>query len=498
MKKCVIIGSGLGGLSCGVILAKNGYEVTVLEQAPQIGGCLQCFRRDGSVFNTGMHYIGSADAGQTLGVLLHYLGVDADIRLQRLDPMGYDVVSLRGERFPLANGKEHFIRRLAVRFPHSRDELSAYYDTVSRVSLSSPFHTLNKDADLRAYLYYQERTVNEVVCSLVIDPLLREVLVGTQPLYAGVKDRTPFSTHALITESFNQSAFRIVGGSERVASSLTNTLKQMGGKVLTRHRATKIVCDDTHATAVLTANGEQFAADLVISAIHPQLTVGLVDSRLLRSTYRHRIEQARNTISPFTVYLKFRKNAVRYMNYNLYCYRGDSTWGCEDYDESSWPKGLLYMHFCHEENPEYAQTGEILTYMKYEDVKPWQGTSVGHRGESYEAFKQRKAEAAIQALEKEVPGISANIERYYTSTPLTYHDYTGVPEGSMYGIATDVNAPGFGKVSCKTRIPNLLLAGQDVSLHGMVGVLAGSLMTCSEVLTQDRLFAQILNPEPGT
>ena len=400
MKKCVIIGSGLGGLSCGVILAKNGYEVTVLEQAPQIGGCLQCFRRDGSIFNTGMHYIGSADAGQTLGVLLHYLGVDADVRLQRLDPMGYDVVSLRGERFPLANGKEHFIRRLAARFPHSHDELSAYYDTVSRVSLSSPFHTLNKDADLRAYLYYQERTVNEVVSSLVSDPLLREVLVGTQPLYAGVKDRTPFSTHALITESFNQSAFRIAGGSERVASSLANTLKRMGGKVLTRHRATKIVCDDTHATAVLTANGEQFAADLVISAIHPQLTVGLVDSRLMRSTYRHRIAQARNTISPFTVYLKFRKNAVRYMNYNLYCYRGDSTWGCEDYDESSWPKGLLYMHFCHEENPEYAQTGEILTYMKYEDVKPWQGTSVGHRGESYEAFKQRKAEAAIQALEK--------------------------------------------------------------------------------------------------
>lgn len=60
----------------------------------------------------------------------------------------------------------------------------------------------------------------------------------------------------------------------------------MGGKVLTRHRATKIVCDDTHATAVLTANGEQFAADLVISAIHPSLTVELVDSRLLRSTYR--------------------------------------------------------------------------------------------------------------------------------------------------------------------------------------------------------------------
>ena len=58
MKKCIIIGSGLGGLSTSVILAKNGYDVTILEQASQIGGCLQCFQRDGVKFETGMHFIG--------------------------------------------------------------------------------------------------------------------------------------------------------------------------------------------------------------------------------------------------------------------------------------------------------------------------------------------------------------------------------------------------------------------------------------------------------
>ena len=42
-KKVIIIGSGLGGLSCGAILAKDGYAVTVLEQGVQVGGCLQCF-----------------------------------------------------------------------------------------------------------------------------------------------------------------------------------------------------------------------------------------------------------------------------------------------------------------------------------------------------------------------------------------------------------------------------------------------------------------------
>ena len=42
-KKCVIIGSGLGGLSCGLILSRNGYEETILEEDARIGGCLQCF-----------------------------------------------------------------------------------------------------------------------------------------------------------------------------------------------------------------------------------------------------------------------------------------------------------------------------------------------------------------------------------------------------------------------------------------------------------------------
>ena len=75
MKKVIIIGGGLGGLSTGVVLAKNGYEVTVLEQGTQIGGCLQCFWRRRKKFETGMHFIGSADEGQILNKMLRYLEI---------------------------------------------------------------------------------------------------------------------------------------------------------------------------------------------------------------------------------------------------------------------------------------------------------------------------------------------------------------------------------------------------------------------------------------
>ena len=103
----IIIGSGLGGLSCGLILSRNGYDVTVLEQGTQVGGCLQCFSRHGVKFETGMHFIGSADEGQVLNRLLRYLDIYDDIRLSRLDPKGYDVnYSEGGDLWLISKGGE--------------------------------------------------------------------------------------------------------------------------------------------------------------------------------------------------------------------------------------------------------------------------------------------------------------------------------------------------------------------------------------------------------
>jgi all-trans-retinol 13,14-reductase len=491
MKKCVIIGSGLGGLSCGCILAKNGYEVTVLEQGLQAGGCLQCFRRGDAVFDTGMHYIGSADRGQVLHTILQYLGVVDDIRLERMDPTGYDVISFCGEQYRLANGREKFVDSLARRFPKNRDELLRYCDLIDQVAASSPMHTLNKDADITTFAKYQMVSVGEVIDSVVSDPTLRQVLAGISPLYAGEKDVTPFYAHALIADFYNQSSFRIVGGSSTLTDAMVGVIRSYGGRVLTRRKVERIECNSTGATAVITSDGECFPADVVVSAIHPANTMKLIDSHLLRPAYRRRLEHARNTTSAFTLYLKFRKNRVRYLNHNMFYYRGDSVWGCQKYDGAVWPKFMLYMHFCHKEHPEYAETAEVLTYMDYRETESWAGTSIGQRGDSYKQFKRRKAERLIDALEQEMPGIRDDIEEYYTSTPLTWRDYTGVPEGAMYGTAKDVNLVGAGGILPKTNIPNLLLAGQCVTLHGMLGVLAGSLMTCSELLTADVLFSQL-------
>ena len=483
MKKIIIIGSGLGGLSCGVILSRAGYNVTVLEQGAQVGGCLQCFSRRGGKFETGMHFIGSASEGQTLDRLLSFIEVKPDVTLSQLDPTGYDVVSLCGQHFRFANGREAFIEQMGQYFPSQRDALVRYYNLVDKVASASSMHSLRHvETDKAVNMEYQLRSINEVIDEVITDPLLAKVLVGNLPLYAAEKDKTPFATHAFIMDFYNQSAYRIVGGSDQVAASLVKTIGRYGGRVLTRSKATKIVCDETHATGV-EVNGEAFLeADIVISDAHPMRTLELLDTNLIRPAFRKRINAIPQTVGGFSVYLRFKDQTLPYMNSNFYGYLTDSPWGCELYDEASWPKGYLYMHLCHEPQPHFAKTGVILSYMQMADVARWKGSRVGHRGDDYEAFKRQKAEQLIAAVEREFPGVRDHIAEYYTSTPLTYQDYTGTEGGGMYGIAKDVSLGAACRVPHRTRVPNVLQTGQNINSHGILGVMVGTIVTCTEIL----------------
>ena len=492
-QRVVIIGSGLGGLSCGLILGRNGYDVTVLEQGAQVGGCLQCFRRQGVKFETGMHFIGSADEGQVLNRLLRYLGVFDDIRLSRLDTTGYNVVALQGQQFRFANGRDAFIETLAADFPRERDGLNRYFDLVERVAAASSMHTFRQaDRDASPLnTEYQLCSTNEVIDRCISDPLLRNVLVGDLSLYAAEYDKTPFSTHAFIADFYNRSAFRIVGGSDGIAASLVRRIHEGGGEVRCRQQVRRIVCDASGVTGVET-DGQFYPAEIVIAAIHPARVLELCDSPLLRPAYRHRVEALPQTPGIFAVYLRFKPETMPYLNSNYYGYRQSSPWDCEHYTDADWPRGYLYMHFCSEPRQRWATGGVVMSYMRFDEVVRWKGTSVGRRGADYEQMKRERAERLIDALCCDFPHLRESIAGYETSTPLTYLDYTGTERGASYGIARDIHLGPAGRVHHRTKVPRLLLAGQNINSHGILGVLVGSIVACSELLTSEHIFNDIM------
>lgn len=492
MENVVIIGSGLGGLTCADLLQKNGFSVTVLEKEPHPGGCLQCFMRGGVKFETGMHYIGSALPGQTMDAVMRYFGMDGKVRLQRLDVDAYNTVSLAGEQFRFANGREPFISAMASRFPGHEDELRRYVSVVDSIAAASSLASLtSENRDLAANTRYQTLPMDSVLEELISDPMLRSVLAGDLPLYSAERGKTPFSQHAFIMDFYNRSAFRIAGGSDSVAKALVDDIRSRGGEVLCGKKAVKIHCDDVKATGVETLDGCLYRADHVIGAIHPARLLELLDTRLIRPAFRTRINSMPQTSGVFAVYVKFRKDSVPYMNTNFFGYRASTPWDCEHYTEEDWPRGFLYMQMCPCADPVWAESGVVLSYMDFSEVEKWKGTKVGRRGEDYDMFKRSRAEALLAEVERQCPGFLAGVEDWWTSTPLTYLDYTGTECGSMYGVAKDVGAGAAGRVPYRTRIPNLLLAGQNVNSHGMLGVTVGTIVTCSALVPPHEIYRQI-------
>ncbi|MDR1860562.1 MAG: NAD(P)/FAD-dependent oxidoreductase [Bacteroidales bacterium] len=492
-KRVVIIGSGLGGLACGYILAKHGYNVSIFEKNGQLGGCLQTFRRAKVKFETGMHYIGSMDEGQVLWQFFRYLGLLPDVKLSALDSAAYDIISIAGKWYGYANGYEQFIDSMSQHFPAERAALTRYWATIREVAENSPLYSFRlPDSVTVLNPDFVKTCASDFFDSVTTNPRLRQVLAGNLPLYAGVRGKTPLYIPAFINDFYNKSAYRIVGGSDCIVRSLCRSITEMGGNIRSKSCVTRIKCANGKAHSIKLHTGEEIAADYVISGLHPARTVGLIEPQnQLRKIDRNRILGLENTISNFTVYIRFKNDVEPYFNSNLYHYNRPDVWEGGNYNPDTWPDSFLYMHLCSKEEQKYADGAVLISYMNYEEVAQWENRPQGNRGDDYNAFKRRKAEKLLEELEKQMPGTKANISRYYTSTPLTYADYTGTEKGAMYGILRDCNKPLQIIVSQRTKIQNLYQTGQNINSHGILGVLVGALITSGELLDLSALIREM-------
>ena len=173
-------------------------------------------------------------------------------------------------------------------------------------------------------------------------------------------------------------------------------------------------------------------------------------------------------------------------------------WEAANYTQENWPKGFAIFLTPTSKSIEYAEGMTILGYMTFDEVKPWADTfntvsEEKHRGETYDEFKIRKAEVLLDAVEKKFSGLRDCIQSYYTATPLSYRDYIGNDDGSLYGIVKDYRDPLKTFISPRTKLPNLYFTGQNLNMHGVLGAAMSGLVTCSALLGNDDIVEKVRN-----
>lgn len=273
---------------------------------------------------------------------------------------------------------------------------------------------------------------------------------------------------------------------------LANGIRSFGGILRTNAGVNRIHSKDGRITSLEIGEGEHIEAEHVIAAIHPKSLLQLMDTHAFRPAFRNRIFGLPETYGMFSLYLAMKED-YPYINSNYYCYHTEDLWQSYEADQEGWPKGYM-IHFSPlSGDPAHTNAIIVNTVMHWKEMLPWVDTRVESRGESYRAFKEEKAEKLLVLLEKDFPGIRKSVKLYYTSTPLTYRDYTGTWEGSVYGMQKGFGNPMSTMILPRTHIRNLLLTGQNINMHGVEGVSVGSFLTCSELVGKNYLMEKLKN-----
>jgi all-trans-retinol 13,14-reductase len=317
------------------------------------------------------------------------------------------------------------------------------------------------------------------------------ILSAPNTLYAGTRESTPLYTHALITDHYLSGAYRFIGGSEQLAVALRKQIEKYGGEIIEDDGVEEFEFNEKTITSAVLKSGNKVYADRFISAIHPSLVMKMVPDGILKKAYRKRIENLPNTISYFNLNIKIKKGFINKMKYNFYYAPVENFWAVEMEDSGMFPYGFSMFPVYNEENTDEVIGASILVFMKYEYFKKWENTSVGRRGDDYKKYKKELADKILGMVEDAIPGIIENIEGINTSSPLTLRDYTGSIDGSIYGVMKDCRNPLETFVFPKTKIPNLLLTGQNLNLHGIKGVAATALLTCKELISLNDVINKI-------
>lgn len=495
----VIIGSGLGGLVCGALLAREGWSVCLLEKNKQIGGTLQTFARDKVVCDSGIHYVGGLDDGQNLNQFFKFLGIMSKLKLKKLDENVVDAISFEGDDkvYKLAQGYENFIRMLLTDFPEEEIAIRNYCDKIKEVCAHFPLYNLQFQEDYVSSPSL-EMDVKKTIEGITSNKKLQQVLAGNNLLYIAIPDQTPFYVHALVINSYIQSAYRFVDGGAPVAKHLSHEITSRGSVVKKHSHVHQLVEVNGLIQYAELQDGTRYYGKKFISNLHPKKTIELTKTNLFKKAYLSRISKLENSTSTFIVSVVLKKNTFPYLNYNYYHFADDDVYASWNHTSETWPKG--YALFCtySSKTTDFADGVTLMTFMHFNEMKQWEHTqnTVGipkSRGADYDQFKKEKAEKLFDSVEKQFPGFRNCISTFYCATPLTLRDYVGNDDGSIYGVLKDYKEPLRTFISPQTKIPNLLLTGQNLNLHGMLGVTVTAIVTCSKLLGMEYLLKKIKN-----
>lgn len=501
----VVVGSGIGGLTAAVLLARHaGRRVLVLERHYEAGGFTHTFHRPGFQWDVGLHYIGQMEdlRSSVRRAFDHVTG--GAVAWQPL-PAVYDRVFIEGRRFEFVSGREAFREALRQSFPSETLAIDRYLDAVAAARRWSGLYFAEKALPARLaslaggamrapYLRWARRTTREVLEELTPNRELIGVLAAQWGDYGLPPGQSSFGIHATVAGHYLDGASYPVGGAGSIAAAMTPPIENAGGAVVTSAEVAGIDVEGGRAAGVRMSDGRAFRAPLVISDAGAANTLErLLPAELSElDSLRADLSALAPSTAHASLYLGLSQTdaALGLTGTNLWIYPSfDHDANVERFARSlDGPLPGVYISFPSAKDPDFQRrcpghsTIEAITMLPWQPFAGWAETRWRHRGSDYEALKESLAARLRAEVERQLPGIGAHIVHAELSTPVTTRHFTNYGQGEIYGVAATPRRFLTRSLGARTPIRGLYLTGQDAVSLGVAGALFGGIVSASAAL----------------
>lgn len=492
----IVIGSGLGGLSCAAAFARQGFKPLVLEQHSSPGGYATTFKRPGGfVFDVSLH---STVVGEREGIhnlipgfpeikevefvphntLYRIIYPDYDIRVPSKDVPGY-------------------IKKLVSLFPEEKQGIEGIFDDMKGVSRDiSKLSGAGDQVDMSRfpsdfpYLFKSfNKTWGELVDARIKNPKLKAIVSSLWGYYGLPPSKLASFYYAMPTIGYlEEGGYYPIGKSQKMSDAMVKFIEEKGGQVKLRTRVEKILVKDHSAYGVRSSDGKEYTGKVVVSNSNAYDTFHtLMEKDEHLKSYLTKMDQMSVSLATFQVFLGLKRDLIGEVGikdteifyetgYDIEAnYKDALTAQLENYGFGLTLYDNLYKGY----SPEGKNTVNIIALQGFDHWKTYEGDYWKGNKKEYRAEKERMADTLIKKVEETLlPGLSKAIEVKEIGTPLTNVRYTSNYRGAIYGWDQTLDNLGPRRLAHVTPIKNLYLSGAWTRPGGGYGAVLWSGLEC--------------------
>jgi phytoene dehydrogenase-like protein len=497
----IIIGTGAGGLSAGLCLARAGQKVLLLEQHDVPGGWCHSFTLKGQRFSPGVHYVGFIGEGQTTNDMLCSLGVANDLVFFEMNKKGYEHCHIGEERFSIPAGIENFKQELCNRFPKEQKGIIKYVNLIQTIysqmmvipTMSGFWDNITIPYRTRFVGKYGLFTLKRVINWHIKDPLLKTILNIQCGDHGLPPHKASFLVHAMLMAHYFEGGYYPLGGGGGIVKAFTKRIKSFGGEIRTQSKVDRIITENKKAIGVKLANGEVIHSTNIISNADPSITfLQMVGAENISKKLNKRLAKTKYSTTSLIMFLTLDLDVTKYGidSGNVWKISEpdlDAVYGDPEKDdilEGDEFKGVFIS--CTSIKDPASFNGryhnfEIVTFLGFKAFEQFEKDQDYH-SPAYEAFKVKLTEKLLNSVEQLIPDARKHIVQIELGTPLTNKFYTNSTRGNVYGTEKTLKGVGPFAFKPKTEIENLFLTGASTLFHGVGGACNSGIETAAKIL----------------